>query len=171
MTRPYETVTLRDGTEADLVPMGPGDDVRLLRFHKTLSIETTYLRFFTVHPDLRPDELHRFTHVDHVDREAIVAVVDGEIVGVGRYDRAGDEAEVAFVVADAWQGRGIGRALFDHLAVRAREVGIDRFVADTLPHNDRMLNVFRHAGLPIRSRYLDGTVHVELELGTFDPSK
>ena len=132
----------------EIVAMRPADATRLVRFHHTLSRETTYLRFFSFHPELSTDELYRFTHVDHRDREAVVAVADREIVGVARFDRVDDstDAEVAFVVADSWQGRGLGTRLFEHLARRARDVGIDRFVADTLAHNRPMLAVFHHAG-------------------------
>ena len=144
---------LLDGTTVDIEPMRASDVDRLDQFHHTLSGETIRLRFFGVHPDLSDQELHRFTHVDHVDREALVAVHEGEIVGVARFDRlsdGGDEAEVAFVVADAWQGRGLGTVLFERLAARARQLGVRRFVADTLFHNRRMLAVFRATGLRAR---------------------
>jgi len=145
--------------------MAADDGERLQRFHHALSPETVYLRFFSVHPELQPREIERFTHVDHAQREAIVALVDDEIIGVGRFDRMNpDEAEVAFVVADEWQGQGIGRALFDRLATRAREVGVNRFVADTLPHNERMLGVFRGCGNAYRSAFDAGVVHVEIDL-------
>ena len=90
--------------------MHADDAASLLRFHHTLSPETTHLRFFAVHPELSEAELHRFTNVDHRDREAIVATVADEIVGVARFDRleVSTDAEVAFVVADSWQGRGLG---------------------------------------------------------------
>lgn len=148
-----------------LRPMEPDDRDRLLRFHHALSPETIYLRFFSVHPELQPGEVQRFTHVDHDEREAIVAIVDDEIIGVARFDRmTPGDAEVAFVVADAWQGKGVGRRLFDSLAVRASEVGVDRFIADTLPHNERMLGVFRRCGRPYRSSFDAGVVHVEIDL-------
>ena len=141
------------------------DAGRLVAFHRRCSIETTRLRFFTVHPELRPEELHRFTHVDHLDREAIVAVVDDEIVGVARYDRTpGGEADVAFVVEDAWQGRGLGALLFEALARCARCAGIDVLTAQTLAENRRMLAVFRHAGHRVRTRFEDGVVDVEIDL-------
>ena len=145
--------------------MRPDDRERLIRFHHALSPDTVYLRFFSVHPELQPVELERFTHVDHEQREAIVAIVDDEIVGVGRFDRmTPDDAEVAFVVADAWQGQGIGRRLFDRLADRAQALGVRRFVADTLPHNERMLGVFRGCGHAYRSSFDAGVVHVEIDL-------
>ena len=159
-------VTLRDGSVVELVPMRPADAQRLVRFHHALSWQSTYLRFFSLHPELSPGELYRFTHVDHRDREAIVAVADSEIVGVARFDRldgAGD-AEVAFVIADSWQGRGLGTVLFQHLARRARQLGYTRFIAQTLAHNARMLTVFRHAGLPMTVRHDAEVVHVTIDL-------
>jgi RimJ/RimL family protein N-acetyltransferase len=160
------TVVLPDGTVIDLLPMAPEEAERLVRFHHRLSAETTRRRFFSVHPELSPAELERFTHVDHLDREAFIAVGDGEIVGVGRFDRIGDRdtAEVAFVVVDSWQGRGVGTALFAHLVDRARELGIYRFIAQTLPENGPMLAVFRHAGLTITERLAGGVVDVSIEL-------
>jgi GNAT superfamily N-acetyltransferase len=159
-------IVLRDGTNVDLHVMRPDDAGDLVRFHHTLSPETTYLRFFSVHPELSEREVERFTNVDHHGREALVATVDGHIVAVGRFDRVGDsaEAEVAFVVADVWQGEGLGRALLHRLASRARDEGITRLTAEVLPHNHRMLSVFRHAGWPMQSSFRGDVVHVELDL-------
>lgn len=159
---------LRDGTAVDLVAMRPADAARLVRFHKSLSPDTTYRRFFAFHPELSPKELDRFTHVDHREREAIIAVRDGEIIGVGRYDRLGDDsagvdAEIAFVVADSWQGRGLGTILLEHLANRAREAGITRLVADTLAHNRPMLAVFDRAGATTEG-VESGVVHITIDL-------
>jgi GNAT superfamily N-acetyltransferase len=161
------TVTLRDGARVELARMQPSDAGRLDRFHHTLSIETTHFRFFSVHPELSPTELHWFTHVDHRDREAIVALNGEDIVGVARFDRiAGtSDAEVAFVVADSWQGRGLGGILLRHLEARARRVGIRRLVAQTLASNQRMLAVFRHCGLPVAQRFEDGVINVTIDLG------
>jgi len=157
---------LRDGAAIELRPMLPSDGRRLVRFHRTLSGDTTYLRFFSFHPALTPDEVHRFTHVDHHDREAVVAMVGGEIVAVARYDRLGSTrtADVAFVVADAWQGRGLGSLLLSHLTHRARHVGIERFTAQTLAHNHRMRRVFARSGCPVVSHAGGGVVEVELDL-------
>jgi RimJ/RimL family protein N-acetyltransferase len=161
-----ETVALTDGTLVDVRPMRARDASDLVRFHHTLSTESTYLRFFSVHPELSADEVDRFTHVDHRDRDAIVARIDGAIVGVARFDRIddSDRAEVAFVVSDAWQGHGLGTAMFEALASRARRAHIAWFVADTLPHNTKMLRVFRDAGLPVSSEFRGGVVHLTIEL-------
>jgi RimJ/RimL family protein N-acetyltransferase len=162
----FAPVTLRDGTVVELHAMRSDDAAGLLRFHHGLSRETTYLRFFTVHPELSPQELERFTHVDHHDREAIVATVGHEIVGIARFDRLDDpeEAEVAFVVADRWQGEGLGAALLERLVQRARAEGLIRLVAETLPTNRRMVAVFIHAGLPVTTHHREGVVYVQLDL-------
>ena len=163
---PVGRLRLADGTSLAVRPIDEADAEGLVRFHQRLSDETTYLRFFSVHPVLHPDEVERFTHVDHRRREAVVALLDGEIVAVARFDRLpdGDDAEIAFVVADEFQGRGIGSALLRALVPRARGFGIRRFVAETMPHNRRMLTVFRHSGLPVRTQFEDGVVHVVLDL-------
>jgi len=145
---------LTDGRVVQVRPIEPTDADRLLKFHESLSPETTRLRFFAVHPYLNDTELARFTTVDHHDREALVALVEDALIGVARYDRepGTDEAEIAFVVADAWQGSGVGSLLLEHLAARARTEGVTRFVADTLSENRRMQNVFANSGLaPARS--------------------
>lgn len=165
-TTAIDEVVLRDGSRIRIRQIHRTDAGRLARFHHSLSPATTRLRFFSFHPELSPKELDRFTHVDHHDREAVVAVDGDELVGVGRYDRTAgtDTAEVAFVVTDAWQGRGVGRALFDALVPRALDVGIDQFDAVTLPDNVRMLRVLRGTGLPMHSVFEDGTVRASLRL-------
>ncbi len=166
-----DVVELRDGTSVRLHPMSAADAAGLLRFHSSLSPRTTYFRFFSVHPSLSDHELHHFTHVDHTDRKAIVATADDEIIGVARFDcmKDPDEAEVAFVVADRWQELGLGTAMFRRLAERAAELGLQRFVAEVLPDNRRMLALFHHAGLPVCSAFRDGVVHLVLDLSTGGP--
>lgn len=157
-------VVLADGGTVHVRAIRPDDADRLVEFHDGLSAETVYLRFFSCHPQLSEAEVERFTCVDHVDRVALVAEVDERLVAVGRFDRmpAGDEAEVAFVVADRHQGRGIGTLLLEALAAIAWATGISRFVAEVLPGNRQMLHVFSDTGFTVRSRFADGVVHVEL---------
>jgi acetyl coenzyme A synthetase (ADP forming)-like protein len=141
-------VLLADGTTAHVRTIRPDDAEGLLGFHARLSPESVMLRFFGPHPRLSDAEVVRFTHVDGIDRLALVAERATGIVAVARYDRTpgSDEAEVAFVVDDEFQGRGLGTILLEHLASAARSRGIRRFVADTLSENFRMLHVFRDAG-------------------------
>jgi hypothetical protein len=101
---------LSDGAAVCIRPIRPDDGAALSAFHDGLSEETVYRRFFSYKPHLTERDVERFTHVDYRDRMAFVAVLGDRLIGVARYDRmAGtDEAEVAFVIADAHQGRGLG---------------------------------------------------------------
>jgi GNAT superfamily N-acetyltransferase len=157
-----------DRLGARVLPISPALAPALVRFHETLSPATTRNRFFAVHPHLSVDEVTRFTTVDHRLREALVALDDdGEIIAVARFDvlpGPSGTAEVAFVVADAWQHRGVGSALFARLAARAQEVGVTQLVADTLAGNRAMRTVFLHAGHPVHEHITDGVVRVSISL-------
>lgn len=159
-------VVLADGGVVHVRPIRPDDAERLVRFHATLSDDTRYYRFFGPRPQLSPKEVEHFCTVDYVDRLAFVALSAGEIVAVARYDRMDpNDAEVAFVIGDAHQGRGLGTLLLEYLAEAARARGITRFSADVLPTNRRMLRVFRDAGYQMLTALHDGgVVHVEFPL-------
>src|ERR1019366_3400703 len=114
--------------------------------------------------------LKQFTHVDHITRVAIVALISGEIVGVARYDRIGEQAEVAFNVSDPHHGRGLGSVLLEHLAAAARERGIHRFVADVLPQNRKMVAVFREAGYGVTDHFDHGVIALAFDIDPTDRS-
>ncbi len=166
-------VVLSDGSTVHIRPIRPDDGERLVRFHAGLSPDTQYLRFFSPHPVLSPREVERFTHVDYWDRFAIVAQRNDDFVGVARYDRqpGSGEAEVAFVIADSQQGKGLGMLMLEHLAAAARRRAVTRFVAETLPSNTRMLQVFRQAGFTATTRFGDGVVHVEFPISPTEESR
>lgn len=154
-------VVLADGGTAHVRPITPDDADRLRAFHARLSPETVYLRFFAPYPVLSVADVKRFTEVDHDRRVALVATIADELVGVVRYDRLSeDEAEVAFVVEDAHQGRGLATVLLEHVAAAARERGVARFVADVLPHNRRMIAVFADAGYTTERALEDGVMRL-----------
>ncbi len=142
------------------------------------SERSQYFRFFAPMARLSETDLHRFTNVDHKDRIALVMVSGDDIIAVGRYDRLvddaqypdGDVAEVAFNVADEFQGRGLGSILLEHLAAAGRERGIRRFVADMLPANTRMLRVFSDAGYDVKQRFDDGVVTASFTIRPTDKS-
>jgi acyl-CoA synthetase (NDP forming)/RimJ/RimL family protein N-acetyltransferase len=163
-------VILRDGATAHLRPISPHDRDALQNFHQSQSESTIYLRFFSYKPSLSARELDRFTVVDHKNRVCFVLLLGDQIIGVGRYDRTGtpNEAEVAFMISDAHQGRGIGSILLEHLAAAARENGIDRFSAEVLPENRKMLHVFAEAGYELTRRFDDGVVVVNFDI---DPTE
>ncbi|MDA8062939.1 MAG: GNAT family N-acetyltransferase, partial [Actinomycetota bacterium] len=121
--------------------------------------------------------LERFVNVDYADRLALVGVLGSTIVAVGRYERLPsglvpcDEAEVAFLVDDAEQGRGIGTVLLEQLAAYAAATGITRFVADTLPENSRMLRVFHEAGFGEQRSFSDGVIRVAFPITATETSR
>lgn len=169
-TRPDEweaDVVLADGSTVNVRAIRPDDASRLEDLHSRLSPRTVYLRFFSFHPHLSDQEVAHFTYVDYVDRMAFVATRGrGELVGVARYDRVpgSDSAEVAFVVEDDVQGKGLGTLLLEHLAAFARYRGLRRFVAETLTDNQPMGEVFRHAGFVETTSFEHGVVDITLEL-------
>ncbi|WUI01879.1 GNAT family N-acetyltransferase [Spirillospora sp. NBC_00431] len=160
-------VVLSDGGTAHLRPIRPGDAGLLREFHARLSPESIYYRFFSPRPRLSDRDVEHFTSVDHDRRAALIATIGAEMVAVVRYDRAGDRretAEVAFLVEDAHQGRGLGPVLLEHIAAAARERGVRRFVASVLPDNRRMTRVFREAGYRAEQRYEEGVIELVLDL-------
>ncbi|GAA3278275.1 bifunctional GNAT family N-acetyltransferase/acetate--CoA ligase family protein [Paenarthrobacter aurescens] len=166
-------VVLRDGGTAHLRPIRPQDADALQAFHAGQSQASIYMRFFSFKPKLSGKEVRRFTEVDHINRVAFVITIGGEIMGIGRYDRLDDptEAEVAFNISDAHQGRGIGSILLEHLAVAARENGIRRFTAEVLPDNRKMLMVFADAGYDLKRQFDDGVVSVEFNIDPTEKSR
>ena len=163
-----ESLTLHDGRVVEIRPISGDDHLELQAFHRRLSLESRRLRFFAPLPELSDAVADRLTHLDGVDRFALVANFPGEhqVRGVGRYERTkGDSAEVAFVVEDAAQSQGLGTELLRRIAERARANGIHTLTALVLPENHHMLDVFRHSGLPCDVRAEGGLFTVRLDLG------
>jgi acyl-CoA synthetase (NDP forming)/GNAT superfamily N-acetyltransferase len=166
-------VVLRDGGTAHLRPIHAADADAVQAFHVGQSQKSIYMRFFAFKSKLSAKELKRFTEVDYKDRVALVITIGGEIMGIGRYDRLDDpeEAEVAFNISDAHQGRGIGSILLEHLAAAARENGIRKFSAEVLPENRKMLMVFSDAGYDVKRHFDDGVVSLEFNIDPTDKSR
>ncbi|MFI1470948.1 GNAT family N-acetyltransferase [Streptomyces wuyuanensis] len=167
-------VVLRDGGTAHIRPITTEDAERLVSFYEQVSDESKYYRFFAPYPRLSAKDVHRFTHHDYVDRVGLAVTVGGEFIATVRYDRINadgmpasapaDEAEVAFLVQDAHQGRGVASTLLEHIAAVARERGIRRFAAEVLPANNKMIKVFTDAGYTQRRSFEEGSVHLTLDL-------
>ncbi|MFC8762954.1 GNAT family N-acetyltransferase, partial [Streptomyces sp. NPDC057193] len=173
-------VVLRDGGTARIRPITADDADRLVSFYEQVSDESKYYRFFAPYPRLSAKDVHRFTHHDFVDRVGLAATVGGEFIATVRYDRIddrglpasapADEAEVAFLVQDAHQGRGVASALLEHIAAVARERDIRRFAAEVLPANTKMIKVFTDAGYTQKRSFEDGSVRLHLDLEPTDRS-
>ena len=167
-------VVLRDGEVAHVRPIRPNDGQLLIDFFETLGPESRYFRFFRVKRSLEPEEVEYFTHVDYDDRMALIALIDGRMVAVGRYDRAEEDpamAEVAFAVADTQQGRGIGTELLQLLTTAARQNNITGFRAFVLPENVQMMRVFRNSGYELHRTMEDGIFNLDFPVAYTDDAR
>ncbi|HET7475394.1 MAG TPA: GNAT family N-acetyltransferase [Dermatophilaceae bacterium] len=165
-------VVLRDGSVAHVRPIRPDDADGIRRFHAGQSAESIYLRFFAPLKQLSDRDVARFTEVDYVDRVALVVTVRGAIIGIGRYDVVDPgTAEVAFNISDHFQGRGVGSVLLEHLAAIAQEQGVNQFVADVLPQNRKMIQVFSDAGYEVSHHYDDGVISVAFGISPTERSQ
>ncbi len=142
------TKVLEDGTQITFRPIHPTDEPRMKELFYALSQETIYYRFMTRSYQIPRREFQDFVFIDHRRDVAIVATLPApygeEIIAVGRYylDEKTNYAEVAFVVRDDWQNRGIGTMLLHHLENIAKRNGIAGFTAEVLKENRAMQRVF-----------------------------
>lgn len=141
-------IRVRDGTLLMLRPVLPGDDERTIHGHIHFSSDTLYRRFMTARLPT-PALMHYLSEVDYVDHFVWVVTDGGDPVADARFVR--DErdpavAEIAFTVADAYQGRGVGSFLISALSVAARLNGIERFSARMLSDNVPMRSIMDHYG-------------------------
>ena len=141
-------------------PVQPDDEARFYRLWPRLSRESVYRRFHSPVHRLPAETVRRLVQVDHDLREAVVADIGGEVVGVARYDRSpGDPttAEFAILVEDAWQNLGVGRQLLSQLIELARGRGVAVLTATVQPDNERVLGLIRRL-LPSSSVVRDDDV-------------
>jgi GNAT superfamily N-acetyltransferase len=156
-------------TALEIRPIEPGDKAALASAVDQSSSEAVFRRFLNPHGRLTEAELRYLTEVDHRDHEALLAVVPGtgNSVGVARYVRdheRRDSAEIAVAVLEAWQGRGVGKALLHRLADRARDEGIAQFTAVMLSENRPMRQLLATLGTPRLLSSEAGAVELVVEL-------
>jgi RimJ/RimL family protein N-acetyltransferase len=165
---------LKDGTPIVIRAIRPDDRDRLRTAFGKLGRETRYMRFFSFKDECSDSELSRATEVDFENEVAllITRIDNGQEVAIAgsryiAYDGSDGSrvAEVAFTVADGYQGQGLASRLLGHLTTIAQAKGIGRLEAEVLPHNRAMLRVFEKSGLPITRRQGEGVVHVAMDLG------
>jgi acetyl coenzyme A synthetase (ADP forming)-like protein len=156
-------VVLRDGSTVHVRPTRAGDEASILAFLDGLSEESRYFRFFSGAPNLT--EAARRAAISNVrERCNLIALVGAEptIVAQAGYVRSeGDRAEVAFAVADTFQGRGISTILLGQLAEIAHAVGVTTFDASVLSENHRMIGVFRESGFKVSTYASAGVIELE----------
>jgi RimJ/RimL family protein N-acetyltransferase len=157
--------TLRNGRTAEIRAQRVSDRALLREALVNLSEEARYRRFFAPKRSFTQKEVDFYLNIDFANHVALVVVLDGAIIGGGRYivSEPG-RAEVAFSVDDEHQGQGIASAVIRHLTLIARAAGLRAFYAEVLPGNTPMLKVFERCGLPMRQKREGGVVHVTLAL-------
>lgn len=161
----------RIGTRVSIRVATPWDGERLRAMFSRTSSQSIYLRFHTPYPEVPERMVALMLDADHHDKEVLVAVAGEEIVGHAMYARLGDgrEAEMAIIVEDGWQSKGVGKLLLYNLAQRARLRGIEFFTGEVLGENRRMLSL---ASMFAGTHYtIEGSLHhVRMPLGTPEPA-
>jgi acyl-CoA synthetase (NDP forming)/GNAT superfamily N-acetyltransferase len=157
---------LTDGSTAEIRPARPPDAGAVQAMHEALSAENLYLRFFSLSRRSAETEARRVCRPPGPDHAALLAWLDGRLVGVASYEPDGTDgrAEVAFAVPDDMHRRGVATLLLEHLVSLARLRGLTAFTAATLAENAAMLRVFADAGLPVRRQSADGVVDLTFPL-------
>ncbi|HEY3552759.1 MAG TPA: GNAT family N-acetyltransferase, partial [Solirubrobacterales bacterium] len=163
-------VVLRDGSTVHLRPVRPEDEGTLRDFFASLDSRSLAFRFFSGAVDVERAAAS-LAAVDYAERYGLLAVRgEGHVVGHGLYvGGPGERAEVAFAIAAEMQGKGLGTILLAHLAEVAHEHGYATFVADVLPQNHQMIEMFRDSGLPTQVAAEPGVLRVEMPT-SFSPA-
>lgn len=166
-------VTARNGERLLLRPIRATDEPKLVELFYSMSKDALYKRFMRVVKHIPHEERQYFLDVDYADNMAMVLetldpLKEPEIVGIAQYFRDPETnfADVGFIVADAWQKKGLGRILVDEMIRLARERGISGMIADVLATNEAMLHLFRDSGLSVDVETEGGISLVEIR---FDP--
>jgi acetyltransferase len=167
--------TMKDGTGVTIRPIRPEDEPAMVRFHETLSERSVYLRFFhlmNLEQRTQHERLMRTCFIDYDREMALVAerrnpeTGEHEILAVGRMTRVHgtNEAEIAVVVADQWQGRGLGKELFARLLIVGADEKLSVLSANILPDNRNMMRVCEKLGFNMKYSAEDEVVRAEFKL-------
>ena len=161
---------LNDGTLVSIRPIRPEDEPLMVAFHHTLSEHSVYMRYFhwlKLDQRITHERLTRMCFIDYDRQMALVAVRQGQILGVGRLVRSPltNDAEVAVIISDAWHGRGLGSQLVERVVEFARDEKVARLNASVLYENRPMLRILEKAGFRLIPSNDPETVEATMELG------
>ena len=175
MRKPIEgkkIFALHDGSKAIVRPICPEDALRLQALFDRLSPETIYRRFHHPVKQLSDDLAHEFSNVDGRTRMAFVATLEDEqsdlVIAVARYamipPQDAGTAEVAIVVEDKHQGKGLGTVLLKRLVIYARAHGIRTFLGIFQHDNLRIMQLIKHSGFPYKNVLRSGVMESQINL-------
>jgi acyl-CoA synthetase (NDP forming)/RimJ/RimL family protein N-acetyltransferase len=161
---------LADGSTVEIRQARAEDAADVQQMHEELSPSNSYFRFFSYSPQAPEREARRLCRPEDADHAALLARLDGRLVGVASYEPSGRPgvAEIAFAVSDAMHGRGVATLLLEHLVSLARQRRLTAFAAETLPDNIAMQRVFADAGLPVERQFADGVIELTMPLPGHD---
>ena len=163
---------LADGMTVEIRRAEPEDFNAVKALHEGMSPDNLYLRFFGLSRVAAESEARRVCREPGLDHAALLALLDGEVIGVATYEVAdtGDTAEIAVAVADRMHGRGVATLLLEHLVSLGTGLGLKAFTGEALTENTAMLKVFADAGLPVRRHSADGITEMTFPLPYGDAS-
>jgi len=156
--------TLRDGTEIFFRPIKPNDEPALSEMLYSLSENSIQTRYFAHAMRFPHRDVQQLTNIDYRQNLSLVGVVPGvsgeQIVAIAQYflDPKTQAAEIAFIVQDVWQKKGMGTLLMDYITQIAKQRGVKRFYAKVLPTNKPMLTIFHNSGYKVNTEF-DGEVY------------
>ena len=167
--------TMKDGNPVTIRPIRPEDEPLMVRFHETLSERSVYLRYFhlmNLEQRVTHERLTRICFIDYDREMALVAVRrnpetgESDILGVGRLMKihGTQEAEIAALISDHWQGRGLGRELLGRLLQVAADDKLAKVVADILPDNRGVMRICEKLGFSLKHSLDDEVVRAEFKL-------
>jgi acetyltransferase len=178
--RPYPTRyvapwTMKDGSVVTIRPIRPEDEPAMVRFHETLSERSVYLRYFhlmNLEQRVTHERLTRICFIDYTREMALVAeridpkTGQSEILAVGRMMKlfGTDDAEIAVLVSDHWQGRGLGKELLARLLIIGRDEKLTKLTADILPDNRDVMRICEKLGFTLKHSLDDEVVRAEFAL-------
>ena len=168
-TRYVAPWTMKDGTGVSIRPIRPEDEPKMVRFHETLSERSVYLRYFhllNLEQRIQHERLTRICFIDYDREMALVVEHGGEILGVGRMMKVHGttEAEVAVLISDKWQGRGLGKELLARLLIVGRDEKLTKLTADILPDNREVMRICEKLGFTLKHSLDDEVVRAEFAL-------
>jgi acetyltransferase len=174
-TRYVSPWTMKDGSAVTVRPIRPEDEPAMVKFHETLSERSVYLRYFHLMNLEQRTQHERLTRICFIDYDREMALVaerrnpetgESEILGVGRMTKVHGtrEGEVAVLVSDRWQGRGLGKELLARLLIVAAEEKLEKLTADILPDNRDVMRICEKLGFSLQHSLDDQVVRAEFKV-------